>query len=69
MWSASRLNTGVIAFLLYIIDIATSSEVFKFIMFADDTNLFLFNVSLDLLVSNVNIGLAKVSRWLKLNKL
>ena len=60
MWSATRLHTGAIAFLLYINDIVTSSELFKFIMFADDTNLFLSNVSLDLLGSNVNIELAKV---------
>ena len=60
---------GSLLFLLYINDIVISSELFKFIMFADDTNLFQSNVSLDLLVSNVNIELAKVSRWLKLNKL
>ena len=63
------LMLGPLRFLLYINDIVTSSELFKFIMFADDTSLFLSNVSLDLLVSNVNIELAKISRWLKLNKL
>ena len=46
---------GFLLFLLYINDIVKSSELFKFIMFADDTNLFLSNVSLDLLVSYVNI--------------
>ena len=54
---------------LYINDSVTSSELFKCIMFTDDMNLFLSNVSLDLLVSNINIELAKVSRLLKLNKL
>ena len=68
MWSASALNTGPLLFLLYINDIVTSSELFKFIMFADDTNLFLSYVNLVLLLSNVNTELAKVSRWLKLNK-
>ena len=47
-------------FLLYINDIVSSSELFKFILFADDTNLFLFNVNLELLLSNVNMELAKV---------
>ena len=56
-------------FLLYNSDIVTSSELFKFIMFADDTNIFLSIISLDLLVSNVNIELAKVLHWLRLNKL
>ena len=56
-------------FILYINDIVTSSEFFKFIMFAGDVNLFLSNVNPELLVSNVNIELAKVSLWLKLNKL
>ena len=60
---------GPLLFLLYTNDIVTSSEMFKFIMFADDTNLFLSNINLQLLVSNVNIELAKVSCWLKLNKL
>ena len=38
-------------------------------MFADDTSLFLSNINPESLVSNVNIEVAKVSRWLKLNKL
>ena len=64
-----RSILGPFLFLLYINDIVTSSELFKFIMLSDDTNLFLYNVSLEILVSNVNIELAKLSHWLKLNKL
>ena len=37
-------------------------------MFADDTNLFMSNIDLKTLISNVNDELSKVSRWLKVNK-
>ena len=38
-------------------------------MFADDTNLFMSNIDLKTLISNVNDELSKVLRWLKVNKL
>ena len=38
-------------------------------MFVDDTNLFMSNIDLLTLISNVNDDLSKVSRWLKINKL
>jgi len=40
-----------------------------FILFADDTNLFLQDTSLTLLEFKLNIELAKVSTWFKVNKL
>ena len=46
-----------------------SSDLLTFIMFADDTNLFMSNIDLKTLICNVNDELSKVSRWLKVNKL
>ena len=49
-------------FLFYINDIVRSSDLLKFIIFADDTNLFMSNIDLKTLISNVNDELSKVSR-------
>ena len=38
-------------------------------MFADDTNLFMSNIDLKSLLSNINDELSKVSKSLKVNKL
>ena len=52
------------AILCYIHDIVRSSDLFD-----DDTNLFMSNIDLKTLISNVNDELSKVSQWLKVNKL
>ena len=49
-------------------DIVRSSSYFKFILYADDTSLFSLPAVLDTSV-NVNIELAKVSKWLSENRL
>ena len=60
---------GPLLFLFYINNIVRSSDLLKFIMLADDTNLFMSNIDSKTLISNVNDELSKVSRWLKVNKL
>lgn len=60
---------GPLLFLIYINDITACSDMFKFILFADDTNLFLSNKSLTELENIVNIELEKLSVWFKANKL
>jgi hypothetical protein len=60
---------GPLLFLIYINDIVNSSVLLKFIMFADDTNLFASNKSLDVLIEEINLEMDKVSDWLKINKL
>jgi hypothetical protein len=60
---------GPLLFIIYINDIVNSSALFKFIMFADDTNLFASNKNLDMLIKEVNSEMDKVSDWLKINKL
>ena len=52
------------AILFYIHDTVRSSDLFD-----DDTNLFMSNIDLKTLISNVNDELSKVSQWLKVNKL
>ena len=60
---------GPLLFLLYVNDIVRASQLFKFVMFADDTNLFLSDPKLSKLITTVNEEIIKITRWLKLNKL
>ena len=63
---------GPLLIIIYINDIIFSSDIFKFIMYADDTILFTSiknsnedNVQIQL----INNGLSKISDWLLANKL
>ena len=60
---------GPLLFIIYINDLVNSSKLFKFVMFADDTNLFYSHKNLDNLVATVNQELQKISLWLRINKL
>ena len=60
---------GPLLFLIYINDFVRSSDVFSFILFADDSNLFISNSNLTTLVNTVNYELKKVSDWFAVNKL
>ena len=59
---------GHLLFLLYINDIDKCSLEFTFYLFADDTSIIYANSDLRILESTVNLQLAKVSEWLKANK-
>ena len=63
------LILGLLLFLFYINDIVRSSDLLQFLMFADDTYLFMSNMDFKALIFNLNDKLSKVSRWLKVNKL
>ena len=52
-------------FLLYINDIASSSKLLQFIIFADDTNIFFSHSDLDPLINTVNTELCKIVLWLE----
>ena len=60
---------GPLLFLLSINDITTTSDVFKFFLFADDTSLFYSGKSLKSIELLVNNELKKLSEWLTANKL
>ena len=60
---------GPLLFLLYVNDLTRSSRILTFILFADDTNIFLSHKCLDTLVDILNLELRKVSSWFKCNKL
>jgi len=60
---------GPLLFILYINDIVNYSDILKFILFADDTNVFHSHKQMSELVKSVNYELEKLSEWFRSNKL
>ena len=60
---------GPVLFLLYINDICNVSNIFNFILFADDTTILSTHKDTKLLYKQANNELDKLQNWLRLNKL
>ncbi len=60
---------GPLLFLIYINDLATVPEKVFSILFADDTNIFLSGNNLKEMTQTFNVKLAKIHKWLQVNKL
>ncbi len=66
---------GPLLFIIYVNDIANSSNLFKFIIYANDTTLsitievILNNINNTDVESKINLELACINDWLKCNKL
>ena len=56
-------------FLLYVNDICYVSNIFNFILFADDTPILSTHIDAKLLCEQVNKELDKLENWLSLKKL
>ena len=56
-------------FLLYINDIVNVSDLFSYILFADDTTLFATDYNFNSLISNINLELEKIESWTRANRL
>ena len=56
-------------FLIYINDLQNASTILKFILFADDTNIFLSDKDIKTLFCTLNSELKKVNQWLLYNRL
>ena len=63
---------GPLLFIIYVNDITASSNIFKFLMYADDTTLF---TTINCFENNentnqyINDELSKINEWLIVNKL
>ena len=68
-WYATRLNIRSIVVLIYINDICNASRLLKFILYADDTNIFLSSCSLSELYRTINEEMIRVVQWFRANRL
>ena len=64
-----RSVLGPLLFIIYINDIIKSTTWLKFVLFADDTNLFASHINLEILIDQINKELINVSTCLKINNL
>ena len=60
---------GPLLFILYVNDFPKSSNVFSFLLFADDTSIFCSNKDLRVLLETVNMELHGLTNWIHANKL
>ena len=60
---------GPLLFILYVNDIVNCSKLMNFILFSDDTNLFISHKSSAELMNIINLELTKLSEWFSSNKL
>ena len=60
---------GPLLFILYVNDITNCSKLLKFILFADDTNLFYSHKNMEDFIATTNQELGHLSDWFKANKL
>ena len=60
---------GPLLFLIYINDIVNSSNILSFVLFADDTTVYVQHDSTDVAIQILNSELAKVAEWFDSNKL
>lgn len=60
---------GPLLFLIYVNDMPQSSNRLKFLLFADDTTVYMSHGSINVLFDDMNSELSRLTYWLDLNKL
>ena len=60
---------GAVLFLMYINDMHRTSDLLRFVHFADHTTVFTSDDDIDNVHSSVNREMVRVDNWLKLNRL
>ena len=60
---------GPLLFIFYVNDITNTSDVFEFILSADDTTILYSHPNIENQINKINEELKEVSNWFKANKL
>ena len=60
---------GPLLFLIYVNDVVNTSNLLRFVLYADDTNIFLSHRDKHVLQYHANIEVGKLCCWFKANKL
>ena len=60
---------GPLLFLIYINDLPNVSNVLFYLLFADDTNIFISGQNIDSMCEQLNLALSSISQWFISNKL
>ena len=68
-WVPQGSILAPILFIVFINDIVMSDVNAKFVLFADDTSVFMSDRSAENLVSRTNLALLNIKYWLNLNRL
>ena len=69
MWCSLGFYIKSLLFLLYINDLVNVSRHCFSILFADDTNMFISGINLEVLCSQLNEDIREIQEWLNCNKL
>ena len=59
---------GPLLFLIYINDLPNVSNVLFYLLFADDTNIFISGQNIDSMCEQLNLALSSISQWFISNK-
>ena len=60
---------GPLLFILYINDFSNVSDILFYVLFADDTNVFLNGKDIHIIINTMQLELSKLYNWLLANKL
>ena len=69
MCGPRRSILGTLLFLIYMKDIVNSRMILSFVLFADDTTVYVHNDSIDDVIQILITKLSKVASWFDSNKL
>ena len=69
LWCTTRFHLRTKIFIMYTNDIFIASKLFKFVLFADDMNVFSCNNDINEIIRNTNSELDQLNVWCSVNRL
>ena len=66
---AQGRTVAPILFIICINDVVLSSKALRYVLYADDTNVFMSSKSVNSLINTINLEMRKVQAWFEANQL